>query len=55
MSLRKLLEMALRHVISKEPPFRLRRCAFKGDGMVRDYTHEELLHLTYGDVSAGQD
>jgi hypothetical protein len=55
MSLRKILEIALRHLIAKERPFRLRRCPFKGTGMVRDFTHVEMLHLMYGDISSGQD
>jgi hypothetical protein len=48
MTLREVMEAGLRQVTeAKRQPFKLKRCPFKGDGMVKDYTWDEMLDLAY--------
>jgi hypothetical protein len=50
-TLREVIEAGLRDLVAKRDakrkPFKLRRCAFKGTGMVKDFTWDEILNLTY--------
>ena len=48
---REVVEFGLRRVLAessgKRKPFKLNKCAFKGDGMVKDFTWDEIMEITY--------
>ena len=48
---RELLESSLRKSLEEAPrgrkPFRLKKCAFQGQGMVQDYTWPEIRSRIY--------
>ena len=51
MTMREVLEIGLRHVLASEPvaakPFRLKRCSFKGKGLVREEDWADLRARIY--------
>lgn len=50
LSFREVVESGLRQVLSESgrtKPFKLKKGAFKGDGMVKDFTWAEIMEITY--------
>ena len=52
LTFRELIEAGLRRVVQapvKQEPFKLKRASFKGDGMIKDFTWDEIRDLIYDD------
>ena len=51
LTLREVVEAGLRGVVrpngAKKKPFKLRKCAFQGKGMVKDFTWPEIRDIIY--------
>ena len=49
LTLREVLETSLRKLLTEEKtrPFRLKRCAFQGDGLVQPYSWPEIRRIAY--------
>jgi hypothetical protein len=48
LTFRAVVETGLRQVlVEKRKPFRLKRVPFKGDGMVKDFTWDEIRDILY--------
>ena len=48
LTFREVVETGLRHIVTEKPsPFRLKRIPFKGSGMVKDFTWDEIRDILY--------
>ncbi len=51
LTFRQVIESGLRKVVEDsartKKPFKLKKCAFKGNGMVKDFTWDEIMEMTY--------
>jgi hypothetical protein len=50
LTFREVVEAGLRRVVqpaANKNPFKLRDCTFKGDGMVKNFTWDEIMEIIY--------